>query len=148
MNLLQHPIEEKSLLETLLPHRDPMIMVGRLVFLDDNTCVSEFKIEKSNIFLDDGSFSEAGLIENMAQTAALDFGYRAVKNGEKPQIGYIAAIKKITILKLPNLGDVISTKLTTDFLSQNLRKISLITKLGNEVIATSEMTTVLQAEKT
>ena len=53
--------------------------------------------------------SEAGLIENIAQTVAAGAGYMAKKNSEQVSIGYIGAVKNLEIFALPKVGDTINT---------------------------------------
>ncbi len=146
MNQLEIPIREKSHIESLLPHKPPMIMVSGLIYLDDTSSISEFIISDTNILLEDKYLSEAGLLENMAQTAALDIGYRNSLKHTSPREGYIAAIQKATISDLPKIADTIYTEVFTEFESDNLRKIRLTTRFNEKIIATAQMTTVLKSE--
>lgn len=85
-------------------------MVGKLLFTDDIVSRSSFLVETTNVFVKDGSFQEAGIIENIAQTAALGAGYLA-KIQDRPVVsGYIAAINNLEVLSLPADGDEIITE--------------------------------------
>ena len=53
-----------------IPQKPPMVMVDKLIFAEEKKVVTSFLIRRDNIFCSDGVFTEAGLIENMAQTAA------------------------------------------------------------------------------
>ena len=100
----------------LLPQDDPIQMVDTLWSNSDTSTVSGFTITEDNIFVQEGEFMEPGIIENIAQTAALRLGYRNLseansQEGIEPNIGFIGAVKKLKIYKLPCTGDVLKTKI-------------------------------------
>lgn len=95
-----------------IPQRHPIVMVHALVKADDSHAVTEFEIESDNVFLSEGFFAEPGLVENIAQTAAMHVGYQcSLKNIPIP-IGYIAAVKDLKIQALPKQNSRISTTVT------------------------------------
>jgi predicted hotdog family 3-hydroxylacyl-ACP dehydratase len=95
-----------------IPQRHPIVMVHALVEADDNHAVTELEIESDNVFLSEGFFAEPGLVENIAQTAAMHVGYQcSLKNIPIP-IGYIAAVKDLKIQALPRQNSRISTTVT------------------------------------
>ena len=58
--------------------------------------------------------SEAGLVENMAQTAAAGAGYYASAGSKKEvSVGYIAGLKDVQVFSLPCVGDTIVTTTST-----------------------------------
>lgn len=86
-------------------------MVGELAEYSDDTAATETVISADNIFVEDGFFSAAGLLENIAQTCAARIGYYnlyVIKNN-RIQIGFIGALKGITIARLPKVGERIRT---------------------------------------
>ena len=50
-------------------------MVDKLVYCDDNRARTNFLVQEGNILVEDGVLVEAGLVENIAQTAAARSGY-------------------------------------------------------------------------
>ena len=60
---------------TLLPHRSPFVMVGRMEHFDMQSCTSSFTISADNAMVWHGALSETGMLENVAQTCALRIGY-------------------------------------------------------------------------
>jgi 3-hydroxyacyl-[acyl-carrier-protein] dehydratase len=95
-----------------IPQRHPIVMVHALVEADDSHAVTELEIESDNVFLSEGFFAEPGLVENIAQTAAMHVGYQcSLKNIPIP-IGYIAAVKDLKIQALPRQNSRISTTVT------------------------------------
>src|SRR5688500_10662776 len=92
-----------------IPQRHPIVMVHELVEADDDHAVTQLTIEPDNIFVSKEYFSEPGLVENIAQTAAMHVGYQcSLKNIPIP-IGYIAAVKDLKIQALPKQNTQITT---------------------------------------
>ncbi|MEQ8304693.1 MAG: 3-hydroxyacyl-ACP dehydratase [Cyclobacteriaceae bacterium] len=92
-----------------LPQRFPMLMIERLESADENSCTTSFCIEHRNLFVEDGVFKEPGLIENIAQTAAAQIGFLSLMRGQLVPIGYIAAIRRLVILRHPLVSTEIKT---------------------------------------
>lgn len=93
-----------------IPQRPPFVMVTHLYEHDEKNVVSGLAIEDDNVLVKDGLLQESGLIENMAQTAALFAGLKASALGKGAPLGYIAGIKDVLIEDLPAAGQKISTK--------------------------------------
>ena len=62
-----------------IPQRAPIVMVHALVEADDEHAVTQLAIEPDNIFVSNEFFAEPGLVENIAQTAAMHVGYQCSK---------------------------------------------------------------------
>ncbi len=92
-----------------IPQREPMLLVHRLLEHSDKLTMSGFDIEERNILVHNGYLSEAGLLENMAQTAALSKGYECAQKNQKPPIGFIGAVKNLKVQQLPEIGKQIQT---------------------------------------
>lgn len=95
-----------------LPHREPMLMTDYILELTPEKVVTSFVISPDNIFVHNGEFVEAGLIENAAQTCSSILGQSFFENAEADTkvIGFITNIKKIEISGLPKAGDTIISK--------------------------------------
>ena len=98
-----------------LPHRKPMLMVDMILIMDDEKVETIFEIKSDNIFIQNNTFIEAGLIENAAQTCssivAKDY-FVDENNQDKSDVdvvGFISAIKSLKIHKLPQVGNTIKT---------------------------------------
>ncbi len=87
-------------------------MVGKLLYADELTTKSSFTVSQDNVFVKDGVFHEAGLMENIAQTAALRAGYIAQKDGKLVETGYIGAVKNFEVFNLPKVGDELTTEIS------------------------------------
>jgi predicted hotdog family 3-hydroxylacyl-ACP dehydratase len=92
-----------------IPQRRPIVMVHRLAAANDDTAVTEFDIEPDNVFLSDGHFAEPGMVENIAQTAAVHIGYQCSQKNIPIPIGYIAAIKDLRVKGRPLVNSSITT---------------------------------------
>lgn len=107
-------IENKNF-KDFLPHREPMLMVKDLLYIDDESVSSGLPILESCIFIENGKLSAAGLLENAAQTSTAIVGQGFFLEddltGESNNlIGYINAIRKVEVFQLPKIGEYITTK--------------------------------------
>lgn len=118
-----------------------MLMVSELLHIGETTATTTFHISKDCIFTNSNSLTESGLIENAAQACSAIVGqsYFAIDDLEgegNKLVGYISAIKKIEIIKLPKIGETISTK------AQLLSRIDS----GTMTICSMESTTFINTE--
>ncbi|MDO6596034.1 ABC transporter permease [Oceanihabitans sp. 2_MG-2023] len=99
-----------------LPHRAPFLMVDHVISIDDEHVTTSFKIKEDCIFTDENNvFNEVGLIENAAQTCSSIVGKSYFEEddleGEGTKlIGFISAIKKVTLFASPKIGETIISK--------------------------------------
>jgi len=99
---------------SVIPQRTPFVMIDQLLGCDEECSSTRFTVAQNNVLVDNGELTEAGLIENIAQTAAAGVGYLMRQKGGTPVTGYIAAIKNLAIFGLPRVGNVIDTTVTID----------------------------------
>jgi predicted hotdog family 3-hydroxylacyl-ACP dehydratase len=99
---------------SLIPQKPPFVMVDELLFSDDNITRTSFKITADNLFVINGEFSEAGLMENMAQTAAAGSGNMARIENRPVATGYIGQVKNLEIFDLPKIGDGLLTEVVME----------------------------------
>jgi len=140
------PIKDRQVLERLLPHRDPFVMVDTLRYYDEDQLESSFTIPEDNLLVENSFFSEAGLIENMAQSIALHTGYKGYLSKLPAREGYIAAIKNVKITKLPKVNQTINTKVTIIYAALEMSQVAISIFLDTEVIAEATMSTMLKKE--
>lgn len=142
--VLNKPLIEGAAVSALIPQEAPIEMVDKLWYHDDTTTVSGFLVLESNIFNKNGVFCEPGIIENIAQTAALRLGYLVSlmqQNGDvaKPPMGYIGSIKKLHIHALPAVGSELRTEIIVQHVVFDVTLISARTTVNNELVAECEM---------
>ncbi|KFF07351.1 hypothetical protein [Flavobacterium reichenbachii] len=134
---------EKNAVENLLPQKFPFVMVDKMYSYTETSLVSGLKIQNDNIFSDNNTFLEAGLIEHMAQSVALHTGYQFFLKNEEAPTGYIGSIKEIAIKKLPQVNDTIQSTVTILQEFAGITLVDIVTTLNNEEIANGQMKTVL-----
>ncbi|WP_096357435.1 3-hydroxyacyl-ACP dehydratase [Mucilaginibacter gotjawali] len=99
---------------SLIPQQPPFVMVSKLLQADELNARSSFLICMDNVLVKNNTFQEAGLLENMAQTAALWAGYMAKEENRPVSVAYIGAIKNLEIYKLPIINDELITEITIE----------------------------------
>lgn len=134
---------EKNAVENLLPQKFPFVMVDKMYSFTETSLISGLDIQKDNIFIDNNTFLEAGLIEHMAQSVALHTGYQFFLKNEKAPTGYIGSIKEIEIKKLPQVSNNIQSTVTILQEFAGITLVNIVTTLNNEEIAKGQMKTVL-----
>ncbi|MBN1198415.1 MAG: hydroxymyristoyl-ACP dehydratase [Bacteroidales bacterium] len=100
--------------EVTIPQKPPMVMVDKLIRADGGIVETTLMVTEENVFCDNGIFTEAGLIENMAQTAAAGVGSKTGLSGKEPPIGFIGGIRNLKILRYPASGDELQTRITLE----------------------------------
>ncbi|MCG8581715.1 MAG: hypothetical protein MI866_17455 [Bacteroidales bacterium] len=98
--------------EELIPQRDPFVFIDGVTRFNDTQVETTFEIKTGSPFVNGTKFEEAGLIENMAQSAAALEGCNAKKKSNAVKIGFIGSVKQLEIFNCPNVGDVLETQVT------------------------------------
>ncbi len=122
----------------LLPQQEPFVMIDRLIGFDEKITITETNINESRLFVDNGHFTAAGLIENIAQTCAARIGYvnkYVLLKGI--QIGFIGAIRGLKIIETPCVGSTITTKVEVleDVFGMTLANAEIVCN-GNPIVTT------------
>ena len=89
-------------------------MIGKLLSTGGGITRTSFVIPEDNPFCENGCFLEAGLLENMAQTAAAGVGYIAKLKNRIPPTGFIGGIKNFRVISLPHSGDELITEISVE----------------------------------
>jgi len=137
--------EQEEILH-LIPQKAPMVMVDGLLEHSELLTTSRLTLSSQNIFCNNGFFNEPGLIENIAQTAALRAGYEAQKRGAEPSVGFIGAVKKMKIYELPKDTSVLQTNITLVAEVANASMIKGKVYDGDQLVAEGEMTIFKQEQ--
>ncbi|MDR0228216.1 MAG: ABC transporter permease [Flavobacteriaceae bacterium] len=105
-------------IQNYLPHREPMLMVDIIQEITADFVSTSFVVTPDNLFVSKGQLQEVALIENAAQTCSAIVGQSFFFDEEHKEIenitvlGFISSMKKVTIFRLPNIGDQLITKAT------------------------------------
>lgn len=127
-------------IHTLLPQQEPFVMIGRLVHFDKTVTTTETTIMADNIFVENGRMSASGLMENIAQTCAARIGYvnkYILKKGI--QIGFIGAVRNYEIIQLPQVGDVVVTRVEVKEEVFGMMLAEATITCGGQTIVSTEM---------
>jgi predicted hotdog family 3-hydroxylacyl-ACP dehydratase len=131
-------------IKNLIPQKEPFVMVDVLLFYSKTKLISSFTILENNLFFENDTLLESGIIENMAQTVALHTGYDYFLRGKGIPTGYIGSIKNVEIIMLPVLNQIITTeiKILHEFMGVFLVDIMVLNE-KKEIIASCQMKTVI-----
>jgi predicted hotdog family 3-hydroxylacyl-ACP dehydratase len=143
MSLLPYKITDKAMIEGLIPQKKPFVMVDALLAFTTETITAGLTISEDNLFTDDGFFREPGIIEHMAQSVALHTGYDFFLKHEQAPTGYIGAIKKISVTRLPKIDESLETKVQIIQEFMGITLVEINTYCNGELIASGEMKTAL-----
>lgn len=135
-------MEAESILD-LLPQRPPMVMVDGILSCREDRIETFLKAGRDNIFVAGDSFSEAGMMEMIAQSAAARAGWLLRHGTQGPAgpvpVGVIGQIRNFVVRSLPPGGAEIRAEVTVshDFGSSSV----IYGKVyhGNEICAEGEM---------
>jgi 3-hydroxyacyl-[acyl-carrier-protein] dehydratase len=127
-----------------IPQRAPIVMIDTLVTSDLESAHSSLHILPSNIFVENGKFTEPGLIENIAQTAAAMVGYQSALQKLPTPLGYIASIKDLVINSLPQAMSTIQTKIKVTNTVMDITIIKGTIEQESKTICSCEMRILIQ----
>jgi hypothetical protein len=136
LNIMTLPVEN---IIPLIPQKPPFVMVGKLLYTDAELTRSSFTVNGDNVFVKDNLFQEAGLMENIAQTAALRAGYLAQIEDKPVAVGYIGAVSSFEIFDLPKVDDEIITEITVENQIFDITVLSGRVWLNKNLLAKCEM---------
>jgi predicted hotdog family 3-hydroxylacyl-ACP dehydratase len=123
----------------LIPQKPPFVMVDKLLHSDDHSTKTSFRVNKENVLVINGEFTEAGLMENIAQTAAVRAGHIAMMENKPVAVGYIGTVKNFEIFDLPKINDELVTEVQIKNQVFDVAVVSGTIKRDDVVIAECEM---------
>ena len=121
-----------------------MVMVDTLWHADKQRIVSGLTIIPELIFVENEVFREPGLLENVAQTAALGAGYGFRQSGQEVRIGFIGSYKDIHIIHLPGIGEELRTTLSVKHEIWNCTSYDAVVESNGQCIAHMEIKLFIQ----
>ncbi len=96
----------------LIPQRPPMTMVDALYDISSDGARTGLLVTSDNVFNIGGQFIEPGIVEHVAQSAAVMAGYPRWKAGLPPKEGLIGEVKSFVFNKIPKVGDNLVTSIS------------------------------------
>ena len=122
-------------------------MVDNFYGIIDNCSYSSLDIVEQNIFCSNGKLDECGIIEHIAQSAALRVGYTYKSQGKEIPIGFIGSVNNLEIVEFPLIGEQLQTTITIEQEFMSFTVIKAITQSNDKLIAQCRMKIFLQEEQ-
>ncbi len=127
-----------------IPQRPPFVMIDDIVSADEMVSKTTFMVREGHLFVDGGVFTEPGLVENMAQTAAAGTGYKAQQDGKPAPVGFIGALKNLNVNQLPGIGETLITEVLFKMQVMNAHIVQATVRVNELEIASCELKIFLQ----
>ncbi|MEE4257247.1 MAG: hypothetical protein V2I47_09425 [Bacteroidales bacterium] len=142
-------LADKNTVHKLIPQDKPMIMVDQLLEHDTERTVTGFTVEKNNLFAENGFFAEPGLIENMAQSAALRTGWMGMQETGggghyQPPVGVIGAVKDFVLYRVPKVPVQLQTEVGVIASFSNATVVKALVRTEGELLAEAELKIFIQ----
>ena len=134
-------------IQALIPQRPPFVMIDKLLYSGETIIRTSFLITEENIFTENGEFCEAGLMENIAQSAAARAGYISRLENKPVSMGYIGAVKNLEITSLPKINDELITEIKIENQVFDFMLISGRIYCKDKLVASCEMKVLVGAVK-
>ncbi len=132
-----------------IPQRGMVVVVDKLLELaSDGKISSSYIVKQDSVFVQDGQFTEAGLIELMAQTAAMGSGYQQLQNNQPIKKGFIAGIKKLSVHFLPQVGSNLTATMAELHYVLGFSVVQLQIFCGSSLVSSCEMKIALESDST
>lgn len=122
----------------LIPQRPPFVMIDG-VYKGHEENFTTLKITDSNVLVDNGEFTAAGIVENIAQTAAACMNLSRIDQSGDSAIGYIGSVKHLTLKCLPLVGETIRTTVAFVHRIMNAHVVKGRVYRGEEEIASCDL---------
>ena len=140
------PITGQNLID-LIPQKPPFVLISSLQHVSDSHSITTFTFDESHVLSNEGKMTIAGMMENIAQTAAAKMGYECNLLNKKIPIGFIGDVRDFSFTKLPLAGEEIETEI---IITNQIFDVSIITgsvKLNGEEIAHCKMKIFVEPEE-
>jgi predicted hotdog family 3-hydroxylacyl-ACP dehydratase len=122
-------------------------MVDEFLGIEESMSKSSLTVREDNIFVDDATLSECGLIEHIAQSAAARVGHIFNTLNRPIPIGYIGSVNDFAIAAHPKVGDTIYTTIEVIQEVFNITLIRAVCRVNDVEIATCKMKIFLDTDE-
>lgn len=136
-------IHDEGILE-LIPQRPPIVMVNKFFGIEENSSYTGLTVAADNLFCEEGELQEVGIIEHIAQSAAVRIGYIYQQKGEVTPLGFIGSVNKLNIYRLPEVGEELFTEITIIQEVFDITLIAALVKTEEQTIAECRMKIFVQ----
>ncbi|MFR9572337.1 MAG: hydroxymyristoyl-ACP dehydratase [Rikenellaceae bacterium] len=144
MGVFEKAIIPADEITDFIPQRSPIVMVDEFFGVDGDLSLSGLTVAKDNIFCEEGVLSDCGVIEHIAQSAALRVGYIYKSAGKDVPLGFIGSVNKLKIYDLPKVGETLRTEIRVEQEVMNITLISAQSRVADKMVAECKMKIYLQ----
>lgn len=127
-----------------IPQREPICLVHTIYECSEEAVKTGFVVESGHFFTDENHLSEAGIVENLAQSCAAQAGYVCSTRGIAPKVGFIANIKDLKIHHLPEVNSEIITEVKLKAFVMNVTLVIASSTCNGKPVAECEMKIFVQ----
>jgi len=123
-------------IESLIPHRDRIKMISRIIEITPESAVAEAVVDASWPLAYGNAVSPIVLIEIVAQTGAAIDGYKRKKQGKSGGRGWLVGVKnaEFNVAQI-SVGTHLVTSVSNHYSFDNYSVIKGIIKAGEEILA-------------
>lgn len=144
MGVFKNAIITEDEILKYIPQREPMVMIDRFYGIEGGCSYSSLYVKADNIFCENDFLTESGIIEHIAQSAAVRSGYEHISRNEPVPVGFIGSVGKLHIYTLPPVGSELQTTLRIEAEMMNIILISAQVEINGEPVAACQMKIALQ----
>ncbi len=130
--------------DELIPQKAPFVFIDKVNTFTEETITTSFEVKPDACFVAGGKLQEAGLIENMAQTAAALEGCNAKLKNEKVKVGFIGSVKQLKIHQPALVGQTLQTQIKVVTNAMGINVVEGEVAVDNEIIASCTLNIFLQ----
>jgi predicted hotdog family 3-hydroxylacyl-ACP dehydratase len=88
-------------------------MVDSLVEIKESGFTTQYEVPSNNVLVEDGVLSDSALVECIAQSCALGFGYQYKSSGSSSiPIGFIGAVSKLEVFDTVKVKDILDIEIS------------------------------------
>ena len=128
-------------ISTLMPHRDPMVLLDRMIDWSPGKTSCAFRVRSEARFVEEGLLSAPFTIEHMAQAVAVCLGYEAYLGGRGVRVGMIVSCREFRAFRRSaSVGDELIVRVERDRGNETLSHFRCEVHLDDELFADSTLT--------
>jgi radical SAM protein with 4Fe4S-binding SPASM domain len=134
--ILHMPVNAAS----LVPHKAPMLLIDRLLEMNERSSVSEMVVRQDTVFLtESGTLDETSYPEILSQAIAAQEGFRKLGCRNAQPEGYLLGLKRLEILGNAAVGDRLTVSVRKVAKYGDFGIIQGEVRRGDSVIARGEL---------
>ena len=130
--------ENEPVLEDLIPHRSPMLLIADIIEVDGTHAITRSTVAPTWPLADDNGVSPLILVEVAAQSAGVCNGWDRIhtQGSDSNPMGWLVGIKKAEFFSGPlPIGSSLTARADNTYNFANLREIACTISRDDELIA-------------